>query len=267
MIQSGRYVAPSRLNELGYAMSLQRYYAQKAMEQFGNKKNIGSKQMSKKFFRKNRRGKKRGVIRRRVPRLLQSPTKLIKVKVSDYQAMTCTTGAIEVRSLQGNSIDDPFRSAGTGQPLGYDQWKALYRKAYVLGAKVKFTVYNNQSTALMYGITAIPENQVGSALTSYEHYIESPKTVSRLLSPDVDHGFLINKQSTKKMLHLSKIKDNDECVVNLVTETAPSKEYHFQCWIQPVDQTSTLTGVQTVIDIEYIVLLCDPILPSRSVET
>lgn len=216
--------------------------------------------------KRRRRGRK-GIIKKRIPRSLCPKSMLQLVKASNYITHTCTAGALALTPIQGNSVDDPFLAKGAGQPLGYDQWKALYRKATVVGSRVKVTVYNGSTTSVIYGITACPESQGTTALSDYEYYREFPGTKSRLLSPDVDHGYMSAKRKTKNMMSVSKIKDNDELALNLVTETAPTRQWYWHIWFQPTDQTTTTGYIEAVIDVEYVVLLHDNIIPSRSVET
>lgn len=227
------------------------------------KKNIGTKQMVKKTYRKKSR-KNRKIIKKRIPRAIAPATKLIKCKMSDYLAFTCTSGAIDVKTVNGTNIVDPYGTSSAQQPLGYDQWKTLYRTAYVLGCKVKLTVWNNDTTACVFGVTVMDKNQGTTALTNYEYYREVPKTRSRLLSPDVDHGYIVNQTSTKKALNVRNITDNDTLRTNLQSDTAPSETYYIHAWCQPINQAATMSSVPCVLDVEYLVLLTNPIIPARS---
>lgn len=244
------------------ATALGKYWS--GNKNIGDNKVMVKQRTYRKRTTKSKKSKRRGLIRRQIPRSIAPANKVIRCKFSDYQSITCTSGALSRIAIRANDITDPLEGFSLQQPLGYDQWKALYRTAYVIGVKVKFSVWNNSSTALMYGITMCDKNQGSTSLANYEYYKEVPHNVARLLSPDVDHGYLINKASTKKMLHLKNIKDNDGIRINLQSDTAPTETYYAHCWIQPVDQTTTLTAVQSVIDLEYIVLLTNPIIPARS---
>lgn len=216
---------------------------------------------------KKKNGGKKGVIRKRIPRAINPRVKVIRVKCSDYIPMSCTSGAISRVAIQGNSCDDPFAGNGTIQPLGYDQWKALYKSAYVIGAKVNMTVHNTAAKSIMYGITPMHKSQGTTTLSSYEYYNELPKTRSRLLSPDVDHGYLSSKTSTKKHMHRKNLTDENDLKVNLVDEIQPADIFYFHAWVQPTDQTTTVSDIECVFTVEYIVLLTDPVIPTRSVES
>lgn len=224
----------------------------------------GYKLTRRKYIKKKKR-RRRGRIRKRIPRAIQPKTKVVKLKVCKYFQMSASTG-VDALTIQGNSFDDPFGADHTVQPLGYDQWKALYKKAVVLGCKVKITAHNEASNSVMFGITPMSVNQGTTTLSNYEHYKEMPGTVSRILSPDVDHGVLVNKRSTKRHLSFTNIRDEDDLEIVLDTETPPSKLYWFHAWMQPTDLTTT-AACEFVADVEYIILLKDPIVPARSTET
>lgn len=242
--------------------SYQKYWGKNDGSLISEKKNLRYIKMRTKGKQKKRT--KRGIIRKPIPRLIVPNRKLIRIKMSDYQTFTCTSGAISYKNIAGTDFLDPLVGTSAQQPLGFDQWKALYHTAYVVGTKVTLRVWNNQSTALMMGITAFGKSQSTTGLSDYEYYKEVPKTVSRLLTPDVDKGTLINKVSTKKHLSVRNILDNDTLRINLTSESSPSENYYFHAWVQPLDQATTLTSVQGVIDIEYLVVLTNPVIPTRS---
>lgn len=229
-------------------------------------KEMAYKKTTKTKRRRNNR-KKRGIVKKYIPRALTSNRKLIRCKLSDYQTLTCTSGALATSMVDCTSIVDPFGGYGSGQPLGYDQWASLYHTAYVLGTKIKVTLWNNQTTALAYGINICSKDQSSTALTDYEHYRELPKCVSRILSPDVDHGYITNRVSTKKHLGIKDILDNDTLRNNIATGTTSAERFYAHIWCQPLDKSTTLTAVQAIIDVEFIIMLCNPVIPARSVGT
>lgn len=215
---------------------------------------------------KRKRKKKRGVIKKRLPRAIQPRSKLIRLKTSQFHQFTGTTGALSRLAVQGNSCDDPYTTGSDQQPLGYDQWKALYKSAYVIGSKVSVTFHNESTVSAMVGISPTQIPQGTTPLASYEYYKELPGTTSRLLSPDVDHCYIQSKRSTKKFLHLKNMTDEEDYKMDLITETPPDRLYYYHIWTQATDQATTV-NVEAVIDVEYIILLRDPIIPSRSIET
>lgn len=216
--------------------------------------------------RRRRTGRRRrGLIRKRIPRALVPRSKLARLKVCNTVSLGAT-GNLDGGTIQINSFDDPFASDAALQVLGYDQYKALYRKATVVGIKVKQEVYNSGSVPIMAGINAMPENQGTTLLTQAEHYAELPNHVHRVFSPDIDHGVMFMTASVKKHFGVSQLRDNDELTMVVPTETPPTRIAYMHFYAQVLDQSSvwTATFVHTV---EYIVLFHDPVVPARSLDT
>lgn len=214
---------------------------------------------------------RRSKYRRRqfIPRALTPHSKMIRVRATELITQSAhTAGALVMTPLQLNSFDDPFTTSGAGQPLGYDQWKALYKKAFVVSSKITVKAVNRDSSEpIMVGVTPMPLSQAATALASYEHYMEYPSTKSYLLTPDMDHMTFFHKVSVKRHMHLNKLRDVDEIRVDLVNETAPADLCYWHLWSQPVQQSADMGSVDLVTTMEYIVVLIDPVVPSRSVET
>lgn len=197
---------------------------------------------------------------------LAPKTKLIRCKVTGLRTNSGhTTGSLEMVPIQMNSILDPFGGAGAEQPLGFDQWRALYEYAYVVGAKITCEFHNADAIAYVVGITPCHIAQGTTSLASYEYYKELPGTKSTVLSPDIDKAVLQSKISIKKWFSVKDLVDTNEYRMNLNTPSEPSKLAYWHLWSQPLDQSSTdSTGVQIVMNVEYIVLLTSPVIPARS---
>lgn len=231
--------------------------------------NISLKQMAKyKYKYKNKKSsksKKKGIIKKPIPRSLTPATKLIRCKASQLYSFTSpAAGLIKMLPVQANSVIDPFVASGAGRPLGYDSWSSLYRTAIVVGCKIKTTWWNNQNTAIVVGVSFPGKDEGTTALDDYEYYRETPRTNSRIFSPDVDHGIVVNKCSTKKVLGLKDLVDNNQLHINLSTDSDPSEMHYAHIWMQPMDQSSTPSQVPCIVDVEYIVLLTNPKVPLRS---
>lgn len=205
----------------------------------------------------------RGRLRKRLPRSLTTRNKIIRCRMVDSFQATHAAGAMERYLISVTNIVDPLGGGSAQQPLGYDQWKTLYGKAKILGAKVKFTVHNaGTAEPIMMGINPRYPN-ASATLADWEYNVEVAGSVHRILSQDVDHGFLTMKRSTKKMLDLKNIKDADDIECNIASDTGPTDNAYIECWTQPFDKT-TATAADVIIQIDYIVLLYDPIIPARS---
>lgn len=84
-----------------------------------------------------------------VSRAIIPKSKVVKMPYVDMYTVNATTSSTWTPyvSLTMNSIFDPdFTSIGH-QPLGHDQWKAMYKSYEVLGCKVTIEVVNVQQNA------------------------------------------------------------------------------------------------------------------------
>lgn len=205
--------------------------------------------------------------RRRTLALLAPHRKIIRCKaVQHWSHASHTSGSMEMSPVQMNSILDPFVSDGTGQPLGFDQWRALYEDAYVIGAKCTVTYHNADAFSYMVGISPMNVAQGTTPLTDYEHYMELKGTTRMLLTSDVDKITLQSKVGLKKWVKVKDLLDANEYKINLNTPTEPEKQLYFHIWTQPTNQASTDTsGVEMVCEMEYILALVHPVVPARSV--
>lgn len=232
----------------------------------GNMFAVRARMKSRRRYGRRRRGRRRGIIRRRLPRALAPARKVVRLKCVFESTLTCTSGALAYNAFKMFDITDPMGASSAFQPLGYDQWKTLYNKGVVIGVKVTSRVHNKGTAGVMFGLTAMPENQSSTGLTLLNHYMELPQTKSRLLSPDVDHGIVSLRVNTGRHVAVKKLLDEDAFHVDLDGEVAPTRDAWFHLWVQPIDKATT-NSVEQVTTLEYLILLFDPIVPARSADT
>lgn len=219
-------------------------------------------------YKKGKKNKKQGVIRKYIPATIQPKRKLVRFKTVNYGTIENASGALASWYISLLDITDPFGAGSNQQPLGYDQWKTLYKQGVVIGSKVTIRYHNRSTVSYMVGITPCSVNQGNTPLSNYEHYMEAKGTKARLLSPDIDHTTMFHKVSTKKHLGLRNLMDEISYHnTDLDAESGPNVDCFWHIWAQPQDQSSSTsnagaTSIQLVMTAEYIVLLHDPIVPS-----
>lgn len=203
--------------------------------------------------------------RPRVPRSVVPYARLVKLRATEHLTLTGTTGAIATHNIYWNSLQDPFVSDSTNQPLYYDQIKTMYRTAIVLGAKITVQFHNNSSTVpLVAGLYCVPWDN-SQSLTNYEYYREASWTGrQRILTSDIDIVTLTQKISGKKFFHQS-MKNESDFRADIENDGDPSKLGAAAYFIQALDQAATATCF-VVVTLEQVVKLQDPYTPSRSVD-
>lgn len=278
-IIGGPYIHPSLTNQRpamgrsGYSfttygrrkkptVSVGREEADKTIQEF-----LGDRyKMPRKYGRKRVKKTKKGIVRRYIPRAIVPKRKIVRFKAVTNFTPTLTSGAIDVAPIQMNSFDDPFMALTDAQPLGYDQWKALYKYAHVIGSKVTIRAFNSGSSSILLGITPMSLNQGTTELTLFDHYMECPGTKTKLLSPDVDHVTMFHKINVKKHLGVKNLLDTNEYRVDLPGEVAPTKMCYWHVWAQSQDRSTSGSAIITMTA-EYVIVLHDYITPARSTET
>jgi len=189
------------------------------------------------------------------------------MKVNRYINLTGAGGALIKAVIRMNDVVSPWAGATTGQPLYLDQAAALYKQAIVIGCKVHVKFHNSSAIAGIVGISKMPEDNATTP-TTYEHYQEMFPTVSRLLSPDVDHGILSMKASIKKHFGVKNLTDSEDfsSIITNSSDTSPTRTAEFHVWAQDMGSTAEII-VQATAVVEYIVLLRQRIIPARSTTT
>lgn len=191
--------------------------------------------------------------------------KIVKFRLSNTAAYTGTAGAIGTNYWKANSLADPTGAATTQLPLGVDQLAALYTKYKILGSRITLIAHPETITGAAF-VGLCLHNSTTPPATDLDHYRELPRTVMRMVSPDIDVTKLSMKYSYKGYPHhIKQIKDDDQQEGGFsTTPTDPTDvSPYFHIWVQDANKTQNVTfEIQAVI--EYIVLLYEPVAPSRS---
>lgn len=219
--------------------------------------------MSGRFKRVGRNTRRRRLIRRSRAVTLWPRQKLVKMVMSFGGQFTSGTGTINVTVVKANSLNDPTGSLTAQLPLGMDQWATMYQKYVVVGSKAYVRAHNQTSTgSMLYGISLKNTNV---SLTNWQYYCETPLTVSKMLTADVDHSGLGSSYNAKRFWKVRKFMDaeDQQATLDPASPTDPTDLAYYHLWAQDVNQTEAVT-YEFVVNIEYYVLVFDPIIPSRS---
>lgn len=182
------------------------------------------------------------------------PTKLVKFKAVCRGYITGATGAIAVQTFEANSLADPTGTIGAGLPLGLDQWASFYNRYTVVGSKIDVDVH--QTTDLGAGVVILNLREPSTALTNIEHYAESPHTVKRIMTSDIDRDRLTMNYSMKKFYRVNKVLDAEDqaATLNDGAPTTPNRMCYYHLACQDCSGTQSVT-VEFVATITYVVLL------------
>jgi len=200
---------------------------------------------------------------------LWSRSKLIKVTMVNTSAYDALNGAMGGVAWKANSLNDPSGIAGTGLPLGIDEWSHLYKKYTIV--KSILTVVGHPVTITGAGITGIHLTDQSALLTDLDHYKELPLTTSKMISPDIDIFKNSMVYKPKVFWRIKDLRDNAEQKASLIgggsagnpQPADPTNLAYFHVWLQDANKTQTLTE-EVSVRATYFILLTDPVTPTRS---
>lgn len=110
---------------------------------------------NKKYHRRNKRVLFGNI---GIPRIITDsvagfPNKIrTKLKYNDYISLNGTAGVLAYDQWSMNSVFDPYVAAGGHQPLGFDNFMAVYGRFEVIACKVIVTEINIGATNHIFGI-------------------------------------------------------------------------------------------------------------------
>lgn len=196
-------------------------------------------------------------------RAVQPYTIIRKFKTSvGFNLDPAVAGALSGNKIKLNSAYDPTGDLGSGQPLGYDQYTALYQRAAVIGWMVKIQLVSIDNTyPIVVGFTPMVSSTL---LTAYDHYRELPGTVSTVVTPDVDKNFLSCKGRVKHFFLPRSARLLGDDTVTHGVGSDPSRILYGHIWAQALDKANDTNVVRIVMDVHQVVVFYVPEIPSRS---
>lgn len=183
------------------------------------------------------------------------------LKTANTASFDSAAGAMASHLLILNSCYDPTGNGGTGQPLGFSQYTALYNKYCVVGWKLEIqAVSTDNSAPIVVGFT--PTTQA-SATGAYLQNKEMPGSVIKVVTPDQDKTTIFTRGSVKKWLMPTSGKMLTDDTLSAATSTDPSRKLYGHIFTQGITAADP-AAVNIVYTLTQIVVFFDPKVPSRS---
>jgi len=199
--------------------------------------------------------------------------KLVKLRYVDSDVtLDAGAGLVQSKTFSCNSLFDPDITSVGHQPMGYDQWSAIYQRYTVLSSKI--TVRYNPITVsnvnpFFFGVTIdVPDGIGVSGFSSINNLLESKfsagyKTGGVVASANnlkYTFPYCVKYWSAKKMFGLKNPNDGQVytgLMGNTGTGTSPGVQGKFVVWAAAIDGNDPGSGSFTV-EIDYIALLHVP---------
>lgn len=218
--------------------------------------------MPKRSYKPGKRVRRRR-FRRRIGRTVQpySITRIVKTCQS-FNLDPGAAGSLNSLQFKLNSAYDPSGNLGAGQPLGYDQYTALYQRAGVVSWRMKLELVSTDNTyPIVVGMTPMVSS---TALTSYNHYKELPGTVSTIVTPDVDKNFLKAKGGVKRWFMPKSGRMFADDTITHGVGSDPSRILYLHLWAQDLSAANDTAAVRCVATLYQTVRFYVPEIPTRS---
>jgi len=149
----------------------------------------------------------------------------------------------------GNSCYDPNVTGTGSQPVGFDQWSALYGKYRVVGSKIKASFINNVSSNNIY-FSVIPVT-ASSGVTGFNDAVGQPYSRWCACTPPtgMSRARIVNRMTTSK-IYGQNISTDD--VFAATTGANPSSPWYWV--INAVTAHAVNLGYDMEIEIFYDVI-------------
>jgi len=170
-------------------------------------------------------------------------------------SMTSTTGTLASYVFRANGLYDPNYTSTGHQPMGFDQWAALYNHYVVLGSKMTVKVLPQETNVSPCVIGTFLTDGSAVPYTTPGSFIEAKRGPYRLFKATDRVVSLVQKYSSKKQFNVVDVKDNMDRLGAPVTAD-PTEEAMFNIWFFTMDLTTA--SLNLFVSIDYIVEFSEP---------
>jgi len=186
-----------------------------------------------------------------------------------------SSGAIIEYPIAANDISNPDAGTSTGRPLGYKQWGTFYKEWLVIGSKIRIMPVYASTTAgtipLTYGVYLMNDSDTAGTIGDI---IEQGRCKYRTLQPIQNGAYqpIRYSFSPKKWFNMAQLKDNaNELAATFATDgsgaAGPSKTVFYNVFVRAADGTTNVQAVNFTVQIDYLVMLRQPLLLQPSVSS
>lgn len=187
---------------------------------------------------------------------------LVKLPYTDTRTFTSTTGVVNRYSFL-NSLYDPDKSSGGGQPLGRDQWASLYEKYNVVGMAYDFTCVGDDTKPIMVAVQA--DEDSGGTVSNMDQLIQQPNSSKRITILPGKKARLKGYIDCAKIRGIPKSNYNTDLGYQIAMGGDPSGSQTVYCnlFFSALDEASTASMTFTA-RITYYARLSEKIVLAES---
>lgn len=168
----------------------------------------------------------------------------VSLPYSYFKTLNAIGGLDDV--IRANSAFDPEFAVGGGQPIGFDQWSALYRRYRVLACKIDAQFQNKGASASAF---VVPMN-TSSSLVTGQQIVEQQGSKRKMLTPSNNGNAekIVYYKDTASMRGCTRDAVRSEIFYSALTSGNPTTEWYFHIGGYTVNPLDTLN-----IDVDVLV--------------
>lgn len=190
-------------------------------------------------------------------------SKMVKLKYVDTVTIDMNSGTEQIGKhvFRANSLFDPDYALGGHQPLGFDQWAAIYDHYCVVGSKITATALNVTNANGGPYRFVLRLDDTDRTWTTWSHIMEHPGTspmaqYGHPVDAGTGHASVSQTFSAKKFFKTSRILSDDR--FNSLVTANPSEDALFTLFANNASSTFDPSTVYFQIEIEYIAVFTEP---------
>lgn len=171
--------------------------------------------------------------------------------------LTSSAGTLGSDVFRANSIYDPDFTGSGHQPMGHDQWTALFNHYVVLGSKMTAQCTSNTGSIPPTGLGIYLTDSTTVPYTSTEDFVESRKGQSKMSGFGQETAIKLScNYSAKKFYNIVDVKDN-LLRIGSASGANPTDQALFVLWAQALDGTTH--NYRILVTIDFIVEFSEPV--------
>lgn len=151
--------------------------------------------------------------------------------------------------IRGNSLFDPGFTTGSTQPVGFDQWAAIYNFYRVLWSKITVSYVGRTSATDNQLISVYPSLSSNPFTTSYDANASQAYGKSKIYQAGNSEPIYLSIYMTTKKIYGDR-SDND-AVYQAATTTNPSSPWYWVCDIVQFSGGNADTTSYIKVDVSY----------------
>lgn len=197
------------------------------------------------------------------PTVLPNRFKFHTRYVETSMTVTATSGAPNAYIFRANGLYDPDATIGGHQPIGFDQFMAMYDHFTVIASKIRVELQNTSST--IPALVAIEVSDSATIATNFNTLLENGLARWRRIEPQGnarDSCVLTKTYSTRRFFGRAAVLAEDNLRGTVAAD--PSEIAFFKVYAMNAMGSTDAAQIRGTVQIDYIAILTEPKLLTGS---